>query len=210
VQIKREDGRMQNVAIESNPPLKTDVSQIKIYPSVFGVLDALWPPFITTAFFGVLVALFFLSGPPRTGLFWLAIGSAPFLLLGLVMLIIELYRACTFGAHVVIDEKGIWDRRGTVGLIPWNAIYRITHDEFFNEIAVYSSMTGGEIWLVKQLNKIEAYRDWEGDLGTEGLCIKFKTLSKTLDKVWPAIVEHTQKHGLRCEGKGCRRPNAYK
>lgn len=130
----------------------------------------------------------------------LLVGGSLFVCCGTLLLLVELYRARPWGAHVVIDEAGVWDRRGRIGPLPWASIDQMELDGFAREVRLYSPRVDGAHRITKVLSKIEVGCDWEGDPTRAALCIDCSMLKKDAAGLWLELKRFARGGAFKTEG----------
>lgn len=123
-----------------------------------------------------------------------------FVVAGVPLLLVELYRASVWGAHVVINEAGIWDRRGRIGLIAWESVDHMELDAFARQVRVYARQIDGARRITKVLSKIEGGLDWDGDPTREALCIDCSMLKKDASELWLELKRFARDGAFETEG----------
>ena len=107
------------------------------------------------------------------------------------------------GPHLTINDAGILDHRGTVGLIPWTKIRVISkhHDGPSpvlrgDHLRVSSPVLDHLSFVSRKLSDVEHETDWEGPVETCEMIVKFRTLGKSTDDVWPYIKAACTRNGF--------------
>ena len=104
------------------------------------------------------------------------------------------------GAHVFINDFGIQDRRGIVDFIQWEQIDSISkhYDRFFGDhLSIRSSILTKFDKVQGLLNDMEYVTDGgEYPVWFRVMNVKFSTLNKSIDDVWPLVAEACLKRGF--------------